>query len=120
VFAPAAGAGAAAAGGADPTFVLRDVYVYPNPAVGGAKPVIHVAVGVADKVTIRIYNIAGQKVNEATVDSQPAVIDDGKGPNYAYEYIWDGHIPSGVYLYSFDAEKGGQHIRKAGKFAVVR
>ncbi|MFH0946891.1 MAG: T9SS type A sorting domain-containing protein [Planctomycetota bacterium] len=118
VFSPAATVVAAAS--ADPSFVLRDVYVYPNPAVGGAKPVIHVAVGVADKVSIKIFNIAGQQVHEASLDNQPAVIDDGKGPNYAYEYIWDGHIPSGVYLYTIDAEKGGQHIRKAGKFAVIR
>ncbi|MEK9145414.1 MAG: hypothetical protein AAB339_07385, partial [Elusimicrobiota bacterium] len=45
---------------ADPSFALRDAYVFPNPAVAGAKPVIHAAVGIADSLMIRIYNIAGQ------------------------------------------------------------
>ncbi|MFH1725909.1 MAG: PKD domain-containing protein, partial [Elusimicrobiota bacterium] len=107
--------------GADQAFTLRDLYVFPNPAVGGAKPTIHLAVGIADKVTIRIYNIAGQQVHQATMDSAPPVINDGSGPKYAYEYPWDGHIPSGVYLYTIVAEKSGEAaIRKAGKFAVIR
>ena len=55
-----------------------------------------VAVGVADKVTIRIYDISGHQVSEATLDAPPALIDDGSGPQYAYEYSWEGHIPSGV------------------------
>ncbi|MFH1723208.1 MAG: PKD domain-containing protein [Elusimicrobiota bacterium] len=111
----------AASGGADPSFVLRDLYVFPNPAVGGAVPTIHVAVGIADKVTLRIYNIAGQQVHQATLEGTPPVIDDGSGPKYAYEYAWDGRIPSGVYLYTIVAEKSGEAgIRKAGKFAVVR
>ncbi|MFH1725517.1 MAG: Ig-like domain-containing protein [Elusimicrobiota bacterium] len=112
---------AAAPAGADPTFTLRDLYVFPNPAVGGAVPTIHVAVGIADKVTLRIYNIAGQQVHQATMESTPPVLDDGSGPKYAYEYAWEGHIPSGVYLYTMVAEKSGEgSIRKAGKFAVVR
>jgi hypothetical protein len=110
-----------AAASADPSFTLRDVYVFPNPAVAGAKPVIHVAVGMADSLTIRIYNIAGQQVHETTLDRTPAIIDDGSGPKYAYEYAWEGHIPSGVYLYSIEAKKNGfSSIRKAGRFGVVR
>ncbi|MFH1723767.1 MAG: PKD domain-containing protein [Elusimicrobiota bacterium] len=116
----AASAGPAAEG-ADPTFALRDVYVFPNPAVDGARPVIHAAVGIADKVTLRVYNVAGQQVHQATLEGAPPVIDDGSGPKYAYEYVWDGRIPSGVYLYTIVAEKSGEaSIRKAGKFAVVR
>ncbi|MFH1725560.1 MAG: PKD domain-containing protein [Elusimicrobiota bacterium] len=117
----AAGSPSVSAGGADPTFALRDLYVFPNPAVGGSVPTIHIAVGVADKVTIRIYNVAGQQVHQATMESAPPVIDDGSGPKYAYEYAWDGRIPSGVYLYTVVADKSGEaSIRKAGKFAVVR
>lgn len=109
-----------AAGPLDATFGLRDIYAFPNPAVGGQRPVIHAAVGVADRVTIRIYDIAGQPVHEATVDA-PQVIDDGGGPQYAYEYPWGGHIPSGVYLYSVTAEKAGNApIKRIGKLAVVR
>lgn len=102
-------------------FSLRSIYAFPNPAVAGQKPTIHVSVGVADKVTIRFYDISGQKVHEATIDSPPSQIDDGTGLHPAYEYAWEGHIPSGVYLYSVTAEKAGQaSIRQSGKLAVVR
>lgn len=102
-------------------FKLRSIYVFPNPAVAGQKPTIHVSVGVADKVTFRFYDISGQQVHQATIDSPPSQIDDGTGPHPAYEYSWEGRIPSGVYLYSVTAEKAGQaSIRQAGKFAVVR
>ncbi|MFH1726743.1 MAG: T9SS type A sorting domain-containing protein, partial [Elusimicrobiota bacterium] len=108
-------------GAADPSFTLRDMYVFPNPAVGGARPTLHAAVGIADKVTLRIYNMAGQQAHQATLEDAPPVIDDGSGPKYAYEYTWDGRIPSGVYLYTMTAEKSGHaDIRKSGKFAVVR
>jgi len=102
-------------------FALRTIYVFPNPAVAGQKPTIHVSVGVADKVTFRFYDISGQQVRQATIDSPPSQIDDGTGVHPAYEYSWEGRIPSGVYLYSVTAEKAGQApIRQAGKFAVVR
>ncbi|TPW19408.1 MAG: NHL repeat containing protein [Elusimicrobia bacterium] len=114
-------AAVALAPAADPAFFLRDLYVFPNPAVGGARPTFHLAVGVADKVTLRIYDISGQDVHQATIDTPPSIVDDGAGPKYAYEYPWNGHIPSGVYLYTIVAEKSGQPaIRKAGKFSVVR
>ncbi|MDE2293762.1 MAG: T9SS type A sorting domain-containing protein, partial [Elusimicrobia bacterium] len=108
---------------ADPeeTFSLRSIYVFPNPAVGGDKPTFHVAVGKADSVTIRIYDIAGRPVHSVTIDSPPSVVSDETGTHYAYEYPWDGHIPSGVYIYAVTAEKGGNApIRRVGKFAVVR
>lgn len=109
------------AGGLDTTFVMRDVYAFPNPAVRGQRPVLHASVGVADKVTFRIYDIAGTPVREGTIDSAPQIIDDGTGPKYAYEYVWDGHIPSGVYLYVVVAEKNGHApIKRVGKLAVVR
>lgn len=102
-------------------FKLRSIYAFPNPAVAGQKPIIHVSVGVADKVTFRFYDISGQQVHQATIDSPPSQIDDGTGPHPAYEYAWEGRIPSGVYLYSVTAEKAGQApIRQTGKFAVVR
>lgn len=102
-------------------FKLRSIYAFPNPAVAGQKPTVHVSVGVADKVTFRFYDISGQQVHQATIDSPPSQIDDGTGVHPAYEYSWEGRIPSGVYLYSVTAEKAGQApIRQAGKFAVVR
>ncbi|MFH2055956.1 MAG: hypothetical protein ABIJ61_08360, partial [bacterium] len=102
-------------------FVLRDVYVFPDPAVRGAQPTFHVEVGIADSVQITIYNIAGQEAHRTTLTGSPKVVNDGSGADYAYEYKWNGHIPSGVYLYTISAEKAGHGpLRKAGRFAVVR
>ncbi|MFH1726031.1 MAG: hypothetical protein ABII00_15595 [Elusimicrobiota bacterium] len=79
------------------------------------------AAGIADKVTLRIYNVAGQQVHQATLEGTPAVVDDGSGAKYAYEYAWGGRIPSGVYLYTIEAEKSGEAgIWSSGKLAVVR
>jgi hypothetical protein len=106
---------------ADGAFLLRDVYVFPNPAVGGAKPTLHIEVGIADSVQIKIYDISGREVHSTTLSGGPRRIDDGSGTDYAYEYAWDGHIPSGVYLFALTAEKSGQApLRQTGKFAVVR
>ncbi|GAG30320.1 unnamed protein product, partial [marine sediment metagenome] len=38
----------------------------------------------------------------------------------AYEYPWNGHIPSGVYFYTIVSRKGGKKLKTAGKFGVVR
>jgi hypothetical protein len=106
-----------AAADPDAAFAFRDLYVFPNPARAGAKPTIHLPVGKADQVIIKIYNVAGQQVHEASIDRAPQVIDF----QYAYEYAWDEHIPSGVYFYVVEAKKGGQSsIRRTGKMAVVR
>jgi hypothetical protein len=106
---------------ADSSFVLREVYVFPNPARGGAKPVFHVEVGVADRVRIRVFDAAGRPVYEASLTDPPRVIDDGTGPEYAYEHVWEGRIASGLYFYVIEAEKAGSApIRKSGKFVVVR
>ncbi len=97
-------------------FKLGEVYVYPNPAKGGKVPVFHVEVGVADSVKIKVFTVSGQAVHEHTITGSPAAI----GGVYAYEYAWDGHIASGVYYYTMEAEKAGRKLKKAGKFAVVR
>jgi hypothetical protein len=96
------------------------VYVFPNPALRGAAPTLHIEVGVADRVKITIYTVSGRRAHETTLTGMPAALDDGDGLAYAYEYAWRGDIPSGVYYYSIEAEKGGQKLRKSGKFAVVR
>lgn len=101
----------------DSSFALRQVYVYPNPAVRGAKPTFHLEIGVADSIVIQIYNTAGQQVAERRLSGAPNIING----RYAYEVVWDGHIPSGVYVYTVKAERSGQGpIQAAGKCAVVR
>jgi hypothetical protein len=102
--------------GPSSAFTPGETYVYPNPAKNGAVPSFHIECGIADSVDIKIYTVSGREAHEATLTAMPAVIDQ----RYAYEYAWRGHIPSGVYLYFIEARKGGQKIKKTGKFAVVR
>ncbi len=112
----------AAAFAADPeaAFAFRAIYMFPNPAVRSQRPAIHAAIGKADKVTVRFYDLTGQLLHEAVLTT-PSVVDDGSGPQFAYEYAWDGRIASGIYFYAVTAEKNGSApIRRVGKFAVVR
>lgn len=101
-------------------FRLREVYVFPNPAKGGKAPTFHVEVGIADSVKITVYTVAGEEVHKCAIGGVPNAINDGNGVDYAYEYVWRGHIPSGVYYYLIEAEKVGKKLRKTGKFAVIR
>src|SRR5205085_2279881 len=55
------------AAGPDPSFAFREVFVFPNPAKGGAVPTIHIEVGVVDRVTVKIYNVAGQELLEDAI-----------------------------------------------------
>ena len=118
------------------SFRFGEVYVYPNPAVGGKKPTFHVECGIADKVKITVYTVSGRTAHEHTITVAPQAINDGTAPlglqvpetvttagtglSYAYEYAWTEHIPSGVYYYMIEAEKGGQKLKTKGKFAVIR
>jgi hypothetical protein len=97
-------------------FKLGEVYVYPNPAKAGKVPVFHVEVGLADSVKIKVFTVAGQAVHEITLTGTPQAI----GSTYAYEYAWQGHIASGVYYYTMEAERAGKKLRAKGCFAVVR
>ena len=102
---------------ADETFVLRELYVFPNPAERGVKPTFHIAVGIADSVNVRVYDVSGRLVHSETMIGAPSVVNG----NYAYRAEWNGRIASGVYLYVIRAKKGGHgDIRRSGKFAVVR
>ncbi|MBI2069554.1 MAG: T9SS type A sorting domain-containing protein [Elusimicrobia bacterium] len=106
--------------GPDPAFKLGEAYAYPNPAAGGARPIIHIETGMADSARILIYSISGELVQETNLSGQPQVIDDGQGPQYAYEWGWDGHIPSGTYFYLVEAKKDSEVLRAKGKFYVIR
>ena len=104
---------------ADPTFKLGDVYAYPNPAKGRYKPTIHVEVGIADSVEIKIYNIAAELVKSEMLEGTDHQTKDGK---YCYEYQWNTqNVASGVYIYSIKAEKLGESpIRIIKKLAVIK
>jgi len=104
----------------DAAFRLREIYVYPNPAKGPQIPVFHIETGLADSVKLSIYTVSGRLAHEHAIAGAPQPIDDGTGFDYAYEYPWNGHIPSGVYYYTIEAEKAGKKLKKSGKMAVVR
>jgi hypothetical protein len=97
-------------------FKLGEVYVYPDPAKGGKVPTFHVEVGTADSVKLKVYTVAGQLAHEATLTGNPQAV----GSVYAYEYAWTGHIASGVYYYTVEAERAGKKLKTRGRFSVVR
>jgi hypothetical protein len=105
---------------ADDAFAYRDFYIFPSPSRGPQRPTVRVQVGVADSVDIRIYDVSGQMVHSASAGG-PRLIDDnnGKGPQYTYDYVWDtGNVGSGVYTVSMAAKKSGygpiQRLKKVG------
>ena len=81
-------------------------------------PTIHFESGIADFLEIRIYDIAGDLVHNARIDSQPVVVDN----KYAYEYTWNTTgIASGVYIYVGVAKKAGKaDIRVIKKLALIK
>jgi len=97
-------------------FKLGEVYVYPDPAKGGKVPTFHIEVGTADSVKLKVFTVAGQLAHEATLTGNPQAV----GPAYAYEYAWTGHIASGVYYYTVEAERAGKKLKARGRFSVVR
>jgi len=106
---------------ADTTFRLGEAYAYPNPARGGERPVIHIETGLADRVTVRLFDVSGRQVAVLAKEGLPSLIDDGQGPQYAYELAWEGSIASGVYFFVARAEKAGASpLSVTGKLAVVR
>ena len=62
------------------------------------------------------FNYTGRDTHENTITGSPQLI----GSAYAYEYAWEGHIASGVYYYTIEAEHAGKKLKAKGKFAVVR
>jgi len=106
--------------GINSSFVFGEVYVYPNPAKGGQIPTFHVESGIADSIKITVYTVSGDVAHSYVITGLPGVINDGNGMEYAYEYAWRDHIPSGVYYFTIEAQKAGKKLRKTGKFAVLR
>lgn len=105
---------------ADPSFKLGEVYCFPNPSKN-TNPVFHIETGIADKIQIRIYDISGLLVHETTITNPPQVIDDGQGPQYAYEYLWDvKNTGSGVYIFNISAKKDDKTLKTAGRCAVIK
>jgi len=105
---------------ADDTFRLGEVYCFPNPAKR-TDPAFHIETGLADKIELKIYDVAGDLVHETSLTGRPQVIDDGQGAQYAYEYLWSvKNTGSGVYIFSVTARKGDKTLRKSGRCAIIK
>lgn len=116
----AAGTSSIEALAADSAFELGEVYCYPNPAKK-TNPTFHIETGLADKVELKIYDTSGDLVHEIVLAGAPQVINDGQGPQYAYEYLWDTkNVGSGVYLFGMTAQKGDKTLKKTGRCAVIK
>ena len=99
-------------------FKLGEVYSYPNPAKRGKTPTIHIEVGLADILEVRIYNVAGELVHSAEISGSNYKTINNK---YAYEYNWDvSNIASGVYIYLVRAKKGEATIKEMKKLAIIK
>lgn len=111
------------AAAAPAAFTLVDVYAFPNPSRNNHVVTIRAQVGLADDVSVHIYDISGRLVNSGSV-SAPQVLDDGngKGSQYTYDYVWDtSGAGSGVYMFAVTAKKAGASpIRKTGKVGVIK
>ncbi|MFN0117267.1 MAG: FlgD immunoglobulin-like domain containing protein [Elusimicrobiota bacterium] len=105
----------------DATFELKNLYAYPNPAQKGDIPKIHVEVGVAEHVECLILDSAGEFVRQIENRDFPIILNTPQGPQFSYEFVIDGHLPSGVYRYIVTAKKASETlIRRTGQFTVIR
>lgn len=107
---------------ADATYGLKAAYAFPNPVRTGALT-IRIQPGLADSVSVRVYDVAGRKVHESS-DFVLSTLDDGNGlgAQYTYDHAWDiSGVGSGVYTYVITAKKAGQaDIHKTGRAGVVK
>ncbi len=95
-------------------FSFGEVYVFPNPFRSNDNPILHVEVGMANSVSTRIYDPAGDLVYETRVDSAVKVVN-GKP---AYEAPLDiTHLKPGAYIGIVTATKNGsESLRKRYRF----
>lgn len=109
---------------ADTAFGFKAVYAFPNPARGTNAVTIRVQPGLADSVSVRVYDLSGRKVHESSSFKDLGAFDDGNGlgQQFTYDHVWGvSGVGSGVYGYVVVGRKAGQaDIVKKGKLAVVR
>jgi len=89
----------------------KSFYVYPNPIIG-SKGTIRYRLGInIDNVTLRIFNINGDKLKEFTGKKATGYNDNEVN-------LWD--IASGVYICQVSVNKGTEKIVYNKKFAIVK
>ncbi len=103
---------------ADMPFSFNEVYVYPNPARPGDTAILHVEIGQADSLKVRIYDLAGDLVYESRITEAPIAVN-GKS---AYEHKLDAsRFKSGAYIGVVTAERSGKETtRKKFRLTFLR
>ncbi|MEK7384719.1 MAG: hypothetical protein AAB262_15750, partial [Elusimicrobiota bacterium] len=108
----------------DASFGFKDLYAFPNPVRGQGPITIRIQPGLADSVSVRVYDVSGRKVHESSNFSDRGPFDDGngKGQQYTYEHAWDvSGVGSGVYTFVVTATKSGERdIHKTGKVGIIK
>jgi len=75
-------------------------------------------IGKVDRLVLRVYDLAGTLIHEATLDHSPGIGINGK---QAYEYTWDtGGTASGTYLYVVQVTHQGNTIQTLKKLAIAK
>lgn len=99
-------------------FALDEFMPYPNPATGNVMHFNYRFNQNAERVRLKVYDVAGQLVADFdTFDFTNQ--KDGR-------IRWDmrnnngKRVANGVYFYKLDITRGGQTFKKRGKFAVMR
>lgn len=96
---------------------LKEIYVYPNPAVDPAHPIIHVKMGLVEEAQLTIFDISGSRVHSDSLSGASATIQNGE---YCYEYHWSSPKASGIYFAVVNGKSPVNPITAKIKFAVVR
>jgi len=108
---------------ADASFGLKAAYAFPNPAHAGAVT-IRIQPGLADSVSVRVYDLSGRKVHESADFTLNPALDDGNGlgVQYTYDHVWDiSGVGSGVYTYVITAKHAcNSDIHKTGKVGIAK
>ncbi|MDD5302555.1 MAG: hypothetical protein PHS14_05530 [Elusimicrobia bacterium] len=108
----------------DPTFAIHAAYAFPSPSRGGAPVVIRVQPGLADSVTVRVYDLSGRMVHESSNFQNRIGYDDGNGfgQQYTFDHTWDvSGVGSGVYKFVVTGHKAGAgNISESGKVGVIK
>lgn len=103
---------------------FKALYAFPNPIRGQGAITIRVQPGLADSVSVRIYDVSGRKIHESSNFLDRGAFDDGNGlgPQFTYEHAWDiSGVGSGVYAFAVTAKKAGRDdVHKTGKVAVIK
>lgn len=100
----------------DEPLSIGNIYAYPHPIVNGGTT-LHMEVGSADRVTVRIQNLSGDTVFEGDA-SQTGRTPGGK---LAHEIRWiTGGLPSGTYAWTIEAEKAGEKVHATRRLTVIQ